>query len=169
MFQPPSTPGRLRTVRVLALTLAALALLATSASAAMPVGGAAGAATPNTAGAKPARLKITLSLELRCAKPGPAAIVVSLPRAWRVPKDVAQAAVWIDSSHPKAVTVSQHTLTLAPVAPTGTCTVMAPGTITVKFTRAAKLGNPRKASHYIIHASIGTQNFSARVSIKPAG
>ena len=154
-------------MRVLALTLATLALLATSASAAMPVGGATGAATPSTAGAKPARLKITLSLRLRCAKPGPAAIVVSLPRAWRVPNNVARAAVWIDSSHPEAVTVSRHTLTLQPVAPTGTCNVISLGTITIKFTRAAKLGNPRKAGRYTIHASIGAQTFSAPVSIKP--
>jgi len=164
-----STPfvfGQIRVVRLLALTLAAFAVLATSASAAMPVGAAAGVATPQTAGAKPARLKISLSLELLCAKPGPAAIVVSLPRAWRVPKAVAALAVWIDNSHPKAVAVSGHTLTLEPVTPTGTCTVMGPGTITVKFTRAAKLGNPRKAGRYTVRASIGTQNFSARVSIK---
>jgi hypothetical protein len=152
-------------VRVLALTLVSVAVLATSASAAMPIGGASGGATPNTAGAKPARLKISLSLELRCAKPGPAAIVVSLPRAWRVPKAIGRRAVWIDNSHPRAVTVSHHTLMLSPVAPTATCTVMTPGTITVKFTRAAKLGNPRKAGRYTVRASIGTQTFRARVSI----
>jgi hypothetical protein len=123
----------------------------------MPVGTAAGVATPQTAGAKPARLKISLSLELRCAKPGPAAIVVSLPRAWRVPKSVAQTAVWIDNSHPKAVTVSHHTLTLQPVAATGTCTAIAPGTITLKFTRTARLGNPRKAGHYTVRASIDAE------------
>jgi hypothetical protein len=166
MFQVPSASGKIPAVRVLAVTLAAFALLATSASAALPDGAAAAAATPQTAGAKPARLKISLSLELRCDKPGPAAIVVSLPRAWRVPKTVAQTAVWIDTSHPTAVTVSQHTLTLQPVAPTGTCTVIGPGMITVKFTRAAKLGNPRKAGRYTVRASIGQQNFSALVSIK---
>ena len=128
--------------------------------------GAAGIATPNAAGAKPARLTISLTLNLRCAKPGPAAIVVSLPRAWRVPETVARPAVWIDNSHPEAVTVSGHTLTLQPVASTGTCNVIAPGTITVKFTRAAKLGNPRKAGRYTVSASIGTQTFSAPVSIK---
>ena len=158
---------RLPALRILALVLAASAVLSTSASAAMPIGTAAGVATPNAAGAKPARLKLALSLELRCAKPGPAAIVISLPRAWRVPKEVAQAAVWIDNSHPRAVTVSRHTLTLEPLAPTGTCTVIAPGTITVKFTRAARLGNPRKSGRYTIHASIGTQTFTARVPIKP--
>jgi hypothetical protein len=42
---------------------------------------------------------------------------------------------------------------------------MAPGTIKVKFTRAAKLGNPRQAGRYTIRAAIGTQDFSARVSI----
>jgi hypothetical protein len=166
MFQVHSTSGRLQVVRVLALTLAVFAVLSTSASAEMPVGTAAAAATPQTAGAKPARLKISLELELRCAKPGPAAIVVSLPKAWRVPKSVAPAAVWIDSSHPTAVTVSHHKLTLQPVASTGTCTVVAPGTVTVKFTRSAKLGNPRKAGRYTIRVSIGTQTFSARVSIR---
>jgi hypothetical protein len=166
MFQVPSTSGKLRLVRILVLALAALAVLATSASAAMQVGAAAGVATPSTAGAKPARLKVSLTLELQCAKPGPAAIVVSLPGAWHVPKTVARTAVWVDGSHPKALTVSGHTLTLAPVAPTGTCTVIAPGTIRVKFTRAAKLGNPGKAGRYTVHASIGTQTFSAPVSIK---
>jgi hypothetical protein len=150
------------------LTLAAFAVLTTSAAAAIPVGGAAAAATPQAAGAKPAGLRVSLSLELRCAKPGPAAITVSLPRAWRVPKTVARTAVWIDNSHPDGVTVSHNTLTLQPAAPPGTCTVIAPGTIKVKFTRAAKLGNPRTAGRYTVRASIGTQNFSARVSIKPA-
>lgn len=151
-------------MRVLVLALAATAVLAASASAGQ-IGTAAGVATPSTAGTKPARLKVSLNLELRCARPGPAAIVVSLPRAWRVPKQVARTAVWVDSSHPNAVTVSGHTLTLQPVSPTGTCNAIAPGTITLRFTRAAKLGNPRKAGRYTIHASIGTQNFSTRVSI----
>jgi hypothetical protein len=154
-------------VRIVVLTLVAVTVLAASASAAIEAGAAAGVATPNTAGAKPARLKISLNLDLRCAKPGPTPIVLSLPTAWRVPRQVAQPAVWIDTSHPKAVTVSGHTLTLEPVAPTGTCNVIAPGTITVKFTRAAKLGNPRRAGRYTVRAAIGTQNFSARVSIKP--
>ena len=154
-------------MRGLALTLGAFAILGTSVSAAMSVDGASAVATPNSAAAKPARLKVSLSLELRCAKPGPAAIEVSLPRAWRVPKSVARRAVWIDRTHPKAATVSGHTVTLKPVTPTGGCNVIAPGTITVKFTRAAKLGNPRKAGRYTLHASIGTQTFSARVSIKP--
>lgn len=132
----------------------------------MPVGAASGVATPNTAGAKSTRLKISLTLDLRCAKPGPAAIVVSLPRAWRVPKAIGRPAVWIDNSHPRAVAVSHHTLTLQPVAPTGACNVMAPGTISVKFTKAAKLGNPREAGRYTVRASIGTQTFRARVSIK---
>ena len=153
-------------MRLLLSTLVMVAVLATSAPAAMPIGGAAAAATPQTAGARPAALKLSLSLELRCGKPGPTAIVVSLPRAWRVPKAVVRRAVWINKSHPKKATVSGHTVTLTPVAPTGTCDVMVPGTITVKFTRAANLGNPRQAGRYTIHASIGTQTFRARVSIK---
>lgn len=157
-------------MRVLLLTALSFAVLAvTSASAAMPVGSATAAATPPAAGAKPAGLKVSLGLELRCAAPGPAAIVVSLPRAWRVPKTVARTAVWINSVHPKDVNVSKHTLSLQPVAPRGTCTVIAPGTIKLKFTAAAKLGNPLRAGRYTVRASIGTQDFSARVTITSAG
>jgi hypothetical protein len=156
------------TVRVtLVLALTVFTALTTSASA-MPAGGATAVATPDAAGAKPAALKVSLSLELRCGEPGPAAIVVSLPRAWRVPKTVARTAVWIDSVHPKGVSVADHTLTLQPVARRTRCTVIAPGTIKLTFTRAAILGNPRNAGSYTIHASIGTQDFSARVTIKPA-
>lgn len=151
--------------RLLLLTAAVLAVLATSASAAMPIGGSAASATPGTAGAKPAVLKVSLSLELRCARPGPTPIVISLPYAWRVPRTVVLKAAWIDNLHPKAIDVSGHTLTLQPKTPRETCTVIGPGTITVKFTRAAKLGNPRHAGHYTVRASIGTQDFSARVRI----
>jgi hypothetical protein len=87
----------------------------------------------------------------------------------RVPKAVAPTAVWIDSVHPKGVEVSNHTLTLRPVPPRGTCTVIAPGTIKLNFTRAAKLGNPLQAGRYTVRASIGTQDFSARVTITPPG
>jgi hypothetical protein len=158
----------LQTVRVLLLTFVASTVLTASASAATPVGSATAAATPQAAGAMPAGLKMTLTLELQCGKPGPTPIVVSLPRAWRVPKTVTRAAVWIDSIHPNEVNVSNHTVTLKPVPPHGACTVVAPGTITVKFTRAAKLGNPRNAGRYTIRASIGGQDFSAHVTIKPA-
>ena len=140
----------------------------TTPAAATQGGGAAAVATPHTAGAKPAALTVALRLELRCDKPGPAAIAISLPRAWRVPKAIARRAVWIDKSHPDGVSVSHHTLTLQPKTPKGTCTVIAPGTIKVRFTRAAKLGNPRTAGRYRVRASIGTKKFSARVSIKPA-
>ncbi|HLZ10506.1 MAG TPA: hypothetical protein VKT80_18110, partial [Chloroflexota bacterium] len=132
----------------------------TTSAAAMRAGGAAAVATPHTAGATPAALTVSLHLELRCAKPGPAAIAISLPRAWWVPKAIARKAVWIDKSHPDAVSVSHHNLTLQPKTPTGTCTVIAPGTIKVRFTRAAaKLGNPRTAGRYTVRASIGTKEF----------
>ena len=100
---------------------------------------------------------------------GPAPITVSLPLAWRVPKTVTRTAVWIDSVHPKGVTVSNHMLTLQPVATHRTCTVIAPGKIKLKFTRAANLGNPLQAGRYTVRASIGRRDFSARVTITPAG
>jgi hypothetical protein len=153
---------------VLGLMLALVAGLTTSVASATPTGSATATAAPSAASARPARLTVSLSLELRCGQPSSAAIAVSLPRAWRVPSTVARKAVWIDTAHPHAVTVSGHTLSLRPAAPPGGCTVIAPGTITVKFTRAAKLGNPRKAGRYTVRASIGTQTFSARVRIKPA-
>jgi len=155
-------------MRGLLLPLVALTVLAASASAAMSARGATALATPQTAGATPARLKISLSLELRCARPGLAAIVVSLPSAWRVPNTVAPTAVWINSAHPKGVHVSGNTLTLEPAVPRTTCMVLAPGRIKMKFTRAAMLGNPLEAGGYTIHVSIGKRDFRAPVSITPA-
>src|SRR5437016_11984936 len=134
----------------------------------MTAGNATAVATPKAAGARPAVLKVSLHLELRCDKPGPAAIAITLPRAWRVPNSIARTAVWVDSSRPDAVSVSGHTFTLQPHAPVGTCTVIAPGTIDIKFTQAARLGNPRAAGRYTVRASIGKQDFSARVVIRPA-
>ena len=156
-------------MRFTLLTLVSLAVLATPAPAAMPIGGAAAAATPQTAGAKPVSLKVSLTLELRCAEPGPAAIVITCPAPGACRRHVLRKAVWINGGHPKGVNVSNHTLTLQPAARRGTCTVLAPGTIKVQFTRAAKFGNPRKSGRYTIRASIGSQDFSARVTITPAG
>jgi hypothetical protein len=65
------------------------------------------------------------------------------------------------------VRVLALTLTAVAVLATPASAAIAAGTVTVKLTRAAKLGNPRKAGRYTIRASIGTLKFSARVSIKP--
>jgi hypothetical protein len=92
--------------------------------------------------------------------------VISLPRAWRVPRAVSKPAVWIDRSHPKAVAVSGHAFTLEPRASTGSCTVMAPATLAISFTRAANLGNPRKPGRYTIRVEVGSQQFTARASIR---
>src|SRR5437660_1218504 len=116
-------------MRLLVLIFLVFAPLATSAawtSAARttPVGSADAAAAPQEAGARPAGLKVSLGLYLRCGKPGPTPIVVSLPRAWRVPKTIAPRAVWIDRTHPQSVDVSRHELTLQPAPPYGKCTVL---------------------------------------------
>jgi len=120
-------------------------------------------------GARPAALTVSLSLELRCGKPGPTPIVIALPRAWRLPGAVATKAVWVNKAHPKSVDVSGHTLTVASKVAHETCMVIGPGTIKLRFTRAAKLGNPRRTGRYTVRASIGTQGFTARVTIKRAG
>jgi hypothetical protein len=155
-------------VRLFAALAAVVGFAAASADApaTLPLGGAAATAKPGVAGARPATLKVALRLELRCARPSPAPIVISLPRAWRVPRAVSKPAVWIDRSHPKAVAVSGHAVTLEPRASTGSCTVMAPATLAISFTRAANLGNPRKPGRYAIYVSIGTEKFRARVAIK---
>jgi len=154
-------------MRLLLLTFVALAGVATAASAALPVGSASATVTPRVAGAKATVLTVSLGLELKCAKPPDVPIVVSLPRAWHVPKTVARTAVSIDGVRPDSVEVSNRTLTVQPSVPRRTCDVLAPGTITVDFARAAGLGNPRRAGVYTVRASIGTQDFSARVRIKP--
>ncbi|HVA31904.1 MAG TPA: hypothetical protein VMU58_11610 [Gaiellaceae bacterium] len=162
--------GAAATAAVLAGIVAAAAIGARPAThLVLPVGSAAAVAVPATAGAHPVTLTLRARLLMTCGRPGPGPIVVSLPAAERVPRAIARSAVLAGGSAPLTVRVAGHTVTLTLPRPPGvTCLVIAPGTLTIVFSRAAGLGNPSAAGTYALSVRIGAQSFRARLTIKPA-
>jgi hypothetical protein len=45
--------------------------------------------------------------------------------------------------------------------------VIGPGRLTIRFSRAARLGNPPRAGNYTLTVSNGSTRFSARYTIRP--
>jgi len=125
-------------------------------------------ASPRSAGAHGVRLTLTLHYEMQCSYPGAGPLVVTFPAALKLPKQFAAGAVTLGGKQVAAnVDGRQVTVTIAPH--TGKlCDVMGPGSLTLAFTRAAKLANPARAGSYRFTATHAKRAFTARLAIKPA-
>lgn len=89
------------------------------------------------------------------------------PTAERLPARFAPGAVLVNGSRPAAVTRSGQTVSITIPRPTGVmCDSIGPSTVRIGFTRAAQIGNPRRAGRYTVHAehgaSIATATFAVR-------
>ena len=131
-----------------------------------PIGQATAAAAPSGAGANPVELSLTLRLELQCGRLGPGPIVVSLPAAMQMPATIARGTVLLNGTAPATLTLSGHVVTMTRPPTKGIlCTVMAPGTMKVVFSRAARLGNPSGAGRYAVTVRAGRTTGVAHLSI----
>jgi hypothetical protein len=125
-------------------------------------------ASPSTAGAQRVRLTLTMRYQMQCGYPGEGPLVVTFPRAVKLPKRFPAGTVRLGT---KAIPAKRHrrnvTVTIPP--PTSTlCGVIAPGSLVLTFTRAAKLGNPARAGAYRFEATHKGHDASATLTIKPA-
>jgi len=125
-------------------------------------------ASPRTAGAHRVRLTLTMRYEMQCSYPGQGPLVVTFPRAVKLPKRFRTGAVRLGT---KAIAAKRHgrnvTVTIPP--PTSTlCGVMGPGSLVLRFTRAAKLVNPAHAGSYRFKATHTGHDASAKLTIRPA-
>lgn len=126
------------------------------------------AAAPRTAEAHRVRLTLTMRYEMQCGYPGEGPLVVTFPRAVTLPKRFATGTVRLGKT---AIAAKRHgrkvTVTIPP--PTGTlCGVLGPGSLVLRFTRAAKLVNPAHAGSYRFKATHAEHDASAKLTIKPA-
>jgi hypothetical protein len=121
------------------------------------------------AGARPVALTLVLSYEMQCGDPGPGPILINLPDQERVSRLLTPAEVLVDGRPAHTVGISGHTVSvgLAPL-PRVICMVIGPGRLTILFTRAADLGNPRHSGSYTITATRASSAFSAPFTIRPA-
>lgn len=111
------------------------------------------------------RLTLTFRYEMQCGYPGAGPLVVTFPAALTLPKRFGAHAVELAG---KAVRAKRkgHRVTVTVPPPSGVlCGMIGPGSLTLVFTRKAKLGNPARAGSYSFHATHLTRAFSAKLAI----
>ena len=120
----------------------------------------------SVAGARPVALTLRLGYPMQCGSPGAGPVTISLPAAMTVPAQVAQAAVLVDGKRAYSVGRSGRKILvgLAP-QPGIMCDVIAPGTLTIRLTAAARLGNPAAVGTYVVRAVVGSRAFVAKLVI----
>lgn len=126
-------------------------------------------ATPHMAGAHGIRLALTLHYYMQCGYAGAGPLVVTFPKALKLPKQFATGAVTL-AGKTVAANVDGHQVTVTVPRHKGMlCDVMGRGSLTLAFARAAKLANPAHAGSYHFKATHGQRAFRAKLAIKPAG
>jgi hypothetical protein len=117
--------------------------------------------------ARPVAVALTLHYEMQCNWPGPGSLTIRFPAAMAVPARIAPASVLVGHKVASAVSVSSgDTVTVAlPPRPQIMCDLIGPGTLTVSFSRAARLGNPKAAGSYLVRATRPSVSASGRIVI----
>lgn len=125
-------------------------------------------ASPRTARAHGIRLTFTLRYEMHCGYPGRGPLVVTFPSALKLPQRFAAGTVKL-AAKPIAARVQGRRVTVTVPPHKGVlCNLIGPGSVTLTFTRAAKLANPARAGFYSFGATHAGHTFAARLRIKPA-
>jgi hypothetical protein len=160
-----------------AAALVLAAALATSVEAAPPPikatpqpplkeGSATAVASPATSGERPVALTLKLRYEMTCGQPGVGPVVVVLPATMMAPATIARKAVLVRGRAAPSVNVKGHVITIGlPRPPLVICQSIGLGTLTVTFTRAARLGNPMAPGVYTVHARVGGRTFTAALTV----
>lgn len=125
--------------------------------------------SPRTAGAHGVRLRLTLRYEMQCGYAGAGLLVVTFPRVVKLPKRFPAGAVLLAGKRIAATVEHRQVTVRVPPHKGVLCNVMAPGSLTLAFTPAAKLANPARAGAYRFRAAHSGRAFTSRLAIKPAG
>lgn len=122
-------------------------------------------ASPQGASAHHIRLTLTLRYQMQCNYPGAGPLVVTFPKALKVPKQLAAGAVQL-AGKPIAGKVDGRQVTVTIKPPTGVlCGAMGPGTLKLVFTRKANLANPKRPGSYRFTATHTSHTFAAKLHI----
>jgi hypothetical protein len=125
-------------------------------------------AAPRAARAHGVLLTFTLRYEMQCGYPGAGPLAVTFPSAVKLPQRFADGAVRLaGKSIAATVTARRVTVTIPPHKGV-LCNLRGPGSVTLAFTRTAKLANPARPGSYSFHATHEKQAFTAKLAIKRA-
>jgi hypothetical protein len=140
-----------------------LAALASLAVAVGPPATLVATAQPGRA-AQPAALTLQATFELQCGHVG--RLSVGLPAAMGVRTPIARRALLVNGAHPASVRASGHVVVVAMPPPQGVmCDSIGAGRVTVRFTKAAGLANPKRAGSYAAWLQIGATTAAGRLKI----
>ena len=115
------------------------------------------------AGARPVVVAVQLRYEMQCGWPGPGTVTVRFPAAMTVPSTIPATSVLVQGKPaPSVVSRGRQETVGLPPRKGILCDVIGPGRLTITFTRAARIGNPRVPGVYALRAVKGKQGFSAR-------
>ena len=125
-------------------------------------------ASPRLARAHAVRLELILRYEMQCGYPGRGPLVVTFPAAVKLPQRFAVGAVRL-AGKPISAEVKGRRLTVTVPPHKGVlCSLIGLGSVTLGFTRAAKLTNPARAGSYSFKATHAKHVFAAKLRITPA-
>ena len=161
-------------MRVRVVTAAMLAALSIGGGAAAGVG----FESPNheatvtlssaTAGASNVALTVQIPTVLQCGRPTGTPVVLTLPRAARVPRAIATSAVRVNGVPPSKVAVTGNVVTVGLPAHKGiTCFALVDGMMKLTFAPSAAFGNPPGAGTYAIGIRQGKTVYVVPITIKP--
>lgn len=125
-------------------------------------------ASPHVAGAHAVRLTVNLRYEMQCDYPGAGPLVVTFPSALKPPEHFADGVVRLGGKPVAATTRGRRVTVRVPPHRGVLCNLIGPGSVTLTFTRAARLANPRRPGSYRFEAAHAGHAFAARLAIKPA-
>jgi len=109
---------------------------------------------------------LSLRTELQCGRLIGGAIVVTLPRAMRVPAAIGATDVLVGARAARSVAVAGRIVTVGVPLPRGMiCNSIAPGAVMIVFSRAAGLGNPKAPGTYAVKLRRGSETFTAPLEV----
>jgi hypothetical protein len=126
-------------------------------------------ASPHTPSSHAVRLLVTLRYDMQCNYPGAGSLVVTFPSAMKLPHRFAAGTIKL-AGKPIAATIAARRVAVTVPPPSGTlCSLRGPGSVTLTFTRAAKLVNPARTGSFSFKANHDGHAFTAKLAIKAAG
>lgn len=123
---------------------------------------------PHTVGARPVLITLDTRYEMQCGWPGPGSLVVRLPAGMLVPASLAARSAIVNGMPATPIFVDRARRVIAvplPKRPQIMCDSIGPGSLSVTFTRGARLGAPKAAGSYAVRATHGADTFAGRLAI----
>jgi hypothetical protein len=120
-----------------------------------------------TAGAANVALTVQMPTVLQCGRPTGGDVVLTLPRAARVPHVIAPSAIRVNGVPPSKVAVTGRVVTVGLPARKGiTCFAMVDGFMKLTIAPSAAVGNPPGAGTYAIGIRQGKTAYVVPITIK---